>query len=716
MYVVDDPISPYPSLIHPKPTRDYFGAMGISDGHNSIYAVDAPMASDVEVSDSNGTAVMMDSYSPIDMNFVKSPQVGYHTTEMLQGDGNKMTSGHFFGYASCQWLAPCDTSQKVGSTCSGTPSDVATNGYCFLADDGSLQCGRLSAMDDEYGEKPIAFDNTNGGGIPSNPGPRNVNPTIVASTPGASGTAYRCPAGSPAKGTGTYVSKRTLVGGCMITTDSMYSVLADVHVPGTCSSATDYLKGCMTPSAINFDPHAKQPDASCQLPLTGCIVSTAVNYNSHATMDDGSCINAVQGCTVQPATYPGGGTDTPMFKSGVYRANEVRGVAVSETVYGAVAVTNYDSSANVNSECVIAIEGCKESDAVNYDPQANTNSFTWCVPKVNGCMMPSDLMLNSGVQTWKENGLSSSYSPSATVHDKMVCVGSSTSVSAVKITRVGCMDSTSVNYDPAANEQDLSNPYAACYSKVQGCLNKMAQNYNCASRFDSFGTKYSEPCPPSSPSITVHNKFLCVYQNELNENDPRPPNPAPPPNPPAPTGQVWAAQERFFLQIQAPVQGTKGDLTNFQCHMVSALTALLKEEFKCPLAFFRDTSDGAIFASDAGRRLQDTTATLVMEKEYANQDEAAAAESNIPAVTTNEMATAFAAQGVAGVEALSPPTSSVSVQITYVLQDVKSSSEDSTGAIVGGVIGGLFGVLIVVGGVIFMKKRQASKTTTVVPA
>ena len=58
-------------------------------------------------------------------------------------------------------------------------------------------------------------------------------------------------------------------------------------------------------------------------------------------------------------------------------------------------VTRHDADANVLEGCQVIVEGCMNSSAINYDPEANTNTGTWCVPMVRGCMMPQAINFDS---------------------------------------------------------------------------------------------------------------------------------------------------------------------------------------------------------------------------------------------------------------------------------------------------------------------------------
>ena len=60
----------------------------------------------------------------------------------------------------------------------------------------------------------------------------------------------------------------------------------DVSFPGDCPVKK---KGCMDPSATNYDATAEEDDGSCTYDIPGCTDASAKNYNPEATTDDGSC-------------------------------------------------------------------------------------------------------------------------------------------------------------------------------------------------------------------------------------------------------------------------------------------------------------------------------------------------------------------------------------------------------------------------------------------
>ena len=113
----------------------------------------------------------------------------------------------------------------------------------------------------------------------------------------------------------------------------------------------------------------------------------------------------VWGCTVADEGYAGVDADTPFYRS---RAVGVTGVgAVAWPAYRSV--LNYDPRANVLRGCVVAVEGCMDPSAPNYDPLATADSNDWCVARRTGCMVPPP---PGGAAT---PGAALNYDPNATV-------------------------------------------------------------------------------------------------------------------------------------------------------------------------------------------------------------------------------------------------------------------------------------------------------------
>tara|TARA_R110002012_G_scaffold137990_2_gene293143 strand:+ start:204 stop:2648 length:2445 start_codon:yes stop_codon:yes gene_type:complete len=185
----------------------------------------------------------------------------------------------------------------------------------------------------------------------------------------------------------------------------VYSVITNCG--NTC---IEKIYGCLDSLAINYDSLANTEDSSCYY-IPGCMNSSYLEYYTQgfvADHDDGTCtILAVWGCT-----------DSIAF--------------------------NYDPLANINNGgCIPVITGCMQPLAFNYNPNANTPGI--CIPIIYGCM--SDLAIN--------------YNPLANTDDGS-CIG----------VVYGCTDTLAFNWDPNANVDDSS-----CVPVIYGCINPTMFNY-----------------------------------------------------------------------------------------------------------------------------------------------------------------------------------------------------------------------------------------------
>jgi hypothetical protein len=389
--------------------------------------------------------------------------MGSYQSGLMPMGSEVVNNTHLFGYSSCQVLGACSHRNLPGSACQGGPN----NGFCYEAANAVVQaplwasstgltprtrltCGRLIETFDHFG-----------------PG---VNPPIHVDA-----TARSCPRGTPGGATGRiHTVKRFLYAGCMLSSDAKYEPAAEVHVPAMCAVPQHWRQGCLFPGALNYMPGAKE-SGRCYYKTVGCMDSTAINYNSEATDSDGSCIAKVLGCTVGPGQYSGVDPRTPGFESTFHddpgRTDGGGGRVVLAGNRRYPAMTTYNEAANVMSGCVVAIEGCMDSTAANYDPLATVSTLSWCVPSVRGCMDP----------------LAYNYSPMTTIHNQTLCSYQG-----------GCMDRSAINYDPKASAA------GPCYFFRSGCLDPAALNFRCSA--------YAlTPCSVAPAlSVTVHSAVVCT--------------------------------------------------------------------------------------------------------------------------------------------------------------------------------------------------------------
>jgi len=719
---------------------------------------------------------------------------GYSKTPLSETDyaemiktGSMKADSHAFGYGTCQWIK--STSGKPGEACSSIQSYVRMDGYAFISDTGSLECGRLTAIDNEYGEKPIAFDAAAGssattnsmtsvsaatGGeanvardnlMPASTGSASMDGrastlTVVAANTGGS-PVYRCPYGSPAKTLGQFVSKRMLIAGCMNPSDALFDVTAEVHVPAYCKVWADYKKGCLIPWATNFDPTAKQ-SGKCTFATVGCTSPTALNYNSEASIQDtvNDCIEPVYGCTVNSDAYgitagvygQNNGkvmsADTPM-KDSLYfgtdnirqghfvlngkagtglNSSTVRSGIVSENLYNGPVVKNYNSAANVNTGCEVAIEGCMDPEAANFDPKANYQSWSWCVPKVVGCMMPTESAARAGYENpapthlqkdgqgntitgdkettgfqlvgrdtvpvnegtgsraqglmlegrpHSMDGLGWNFSIMTTVHDPKSCIIARHGCNIANRTTISYGIVTAINYDPSVTVN------TNCYFRNAGCLNPMALNFGCTN------PDATAECFPGFPFyVTEHLPITCKYPWDLSPSPPTPPPPATPP------GGYGNAIPEYEAKIAMAMGGTVETWTDER--KAEAATAMKAGLGMDPIQNMTVSITAGSVNADFAFVSEDATAVdAVMESASATLTDATA--------VGNLLGSNF--------EVLSTPT--ITKSVTYKTEEVALGVTILTLIIIGALC--LVGC-IVLGIVRVMRRRRAKAKATTYPA
>lgn len=441
-------------------------------------------------------------------------------TPLLPGvsEASLQPTGRLRGYTTCEWLRACDRGvETTGSRCSTARDGATRAGFCFESATGSLECGRAVSLED-------ARDSFAG----------VAHPVRQA---GESGVTMRCPQGAPVTSYAPLGTRapRLLLGGCMVPTDPAYDSLAEVHAPETCArydaAASAYRKGCLVFGATNYDADARQV-GHCHYQTAGCTNATALNYNSEASIDDGSCIMPVYGCTLAREGYHGVAPQTPGYQSlrvGV-PGTDVSSPGGLRAFPAYPTVVAHDAAANTLRGCVVALEGCTDSTAANYDEHATLNSNTWCVPRVEGCAMPPTRHADGavGAPLPRDPGGAVNYDPKVTVNLHATCV----------IARRGCTDSLALNFDPDATIDDGS-----CLRPYPGCLDRAAYNFNCTAQG-------SATCTDAAPRPTVHEPAVCVYSA----------SPSPPP--PSPPDGCWACEYDHSIVVAFQAAGSVEDYSS----------------------------------------------------------------------------------------------------------------------------------------------------------
>ena len=243
----------------------------------------------------------------------------------------------------------------------------------------------------------------------------------------------------------------------------------------------------------------------CVPVVLGCMDTLAYNYNALANTNDTCYYNP--GCT-----NPG----YLQYYTQGYIAGVDDGSCIDIAVFGCMDSTafNYDSTANVdNSGCIPVIYGCMQPLAFNYNPNANTPDT--CIAYLYGCTDPT--MFNYNPLANADDGSCEPYvfgctdstmfnfNPLANA-DNNSCIpfiygctdpsmlnynpqANTEDFSCIAYI-YGCMDSTAFNYDPMANTDNGS-----CISVVEGCMDVNAYNYDeTANVNDSLSCLYDAEC------------------------------------------------------------------------------------------------------------------------------------------------------------------------------------------------------------------------------
>ena len=239
----------------------------------------------------------------------------------------------------------------------------------------------------------------------------------------------------------------------------------------------------------------------CEEYVYGCLDSLAFNYVDSANTND-DCYY-YPGC-ISPA-YLEYHIDTA---NAYYTDINIQDSCETLAVFGCTDSTafNYDSAANVdNGGCLPVVIGCMQPVAFNYNPLANTPDT--CIPVIFGCTNVTALNYDSLANTDDGSCIAIvfgctdpqafNYQPQANVDDGS-CVA--------KV--YGCTDPTMFNYDPLANVDNGS-----CIEFVYGCMDSTQFNYNPLAN----ATNNSIPCIPFIYGCTDPSAFN--YDPSANTED-----------------------------------------------------------------------------------------------------------------------------------------------------------------------------------------------------
>lgn len=178
--------------------------------------------------------------------------------------------------------------------------------------------------------------------------------------------------------------------------------------------------GCADPNACNYTPGVTCNDGSCEYAsCSGCTNPAASNYDPNATYDNGKCcfgevanltLSVASTWSIQSSTgyYQYGTTpadSTMCLYDGCYTLNsypvafdpfnpngETTYVTITDTAGTVVSAGTEDSfQTGIPYTFIwgVAIPGCTEPSACNYNPEATCGQFAICDYSCQGCTNPS---------------------------------------------------------------------------------------------------------------------------------------------------------------------------------------------------------------------------------------------------------------------------------------------------------------------------------------
>jgi hypothetical protein len=233
----------------------------------------------------------------------------------------------------------------------------------------------------------------------------------------------------------------------------------------------------------------------CEPVVIGCMDTTAYNYNALANTNDVCYYNP--GCT-----SPG---YLEYYTQG-YTADIDDGSCNTLAIFGCIDPNafNYDPTANIdNGGCIEVVLGCMNELAFNYNPQANTPDT--CIPVIYGCT--SDIALNYDSLANTDDGscigvIYGCMDPDAFNYNQLANVDDGSCIPVV----YGCTDATMFNYNPLANIDNGS-----CEPFIYGCTDSTMFNYNPLANADN------SSCIPYVYGCT--DPSMLNYNSEANTED-----------------------------------------------------------------------------------------------------------------------------------------------------------------------------------------------------
>jgi len=266
--------------------------------------------------------------------------------------------------------------------------------------------------------------------------------------------------------------------------DTVISVVPPFIIPFQIYTGTTYcgnecvdiVEGWIDSTAFNYNALANTPEPCYYYP--GCISPAYLEYHTDTTNGYYTDINVQDSCQVL-ALF--GCTDSMAFNYD-QSANVDNGgcVPVVTGCMDAFAF-NYNVLANSPDTCIAFVYGCTNPLAFNYDSLANTDDGS-CIATVLGCTDPTAFNYNSLANVDDSSCVAIVYGctdPTMFNYNALANIDNGSCEPFV----YGCMDSTMFNFNPLANVQNNISP---CVPFVYGCTDPSMLNYDPQANTEDF--------------------------------------------------------------------------------------------------------------------------------------------------------------------------------------------------------------------------------------
>ena len=258
------------------------------------------------------------------------------------------------------------------------------------------------------------------------------------------------------------------------------------------------IDGCTDPAYQEYDPLATNDDGSCQtLHVYGCMDTSAVNYYSSYT-----AWNNIETCEYRIILEDDGGDGWGESFVGIKQGNQLWDFHLDPGTYVDTFYVDFTVKDTLGLQEPVEMYYFEISDGQQSSQQIDIQTIQ------NSVKIENDygILIHEGNFPWANGNKLMKWQTSADIYSAIPFCGYECTPKVY-----GCMDSTSLNYNPLANTDNGS-----CIPIIYGCTNNLAFNYDSTATVDDgscIATVYGCTDPTSfnyDPNANVDNN-TCIY-------------------------------------------------------------------------------------------------------------------------------------------------------------------------------------------------------------